>query len=212
MSGTPFQGPTSAANDYAKLVFVFEQLLRGKATATLVRVEAVTNDGGIEPSGTVDVLPLVNQVNGAGEPTPHDTVYGIPYQRAQGGANAVILDPQVGDIGICVFASRDISSVKAARGPANPGSRRTFDYADGLYIGGVLNGTPSQYVVFTAEGIKVVSPTKITLQAPTIALEGNVTASATIVAQGDVTGAGTSLHTHTHTSESPGTPTSPPLP
>ena len=121
----------------------------------------------------------------------------------------MILDPQVGDIGVCVFASRDISAVKAApqaaadnaasgRGGANPGSARTFNFADGLYLGGVLNGVPEQFVQFHAAGIRVFSPTKITLEAPLIEIIGPVTATETIVAQGDVTGDGTSLHTHHH--------------
>src|SRR6185503_3914263 len=160
--------------DYTKLVFVFNQLLRGLATATVVRVEACTNDGGLAPVGFVDVTPLVNQVDGAGQPTPHDVVYGIPYQRVQGGANAVIIDPEPGDLGIAVFASRDISAVKTAKAPANPGSARTFDYADGMYIGGILNAVPQQYIRFSEDGIELVSPTKVRLQAPVIELAGAV--------------------------------------
>lgn len=46
-----------------------------------------------------------------------------------------------------------------------------------LYLGGVLNGVPQQYVRFTAEGIEVVSPTKVTVRAPDEDLVGNVVAS-----------------------------------
>lgn len=209
--GTPFQQPTSAADDYTKLVFVFQQLLRGLATATIVRVEACSNSGGLSPVGTVDVTPLVNQVDGAGAPVPHTTIYGLPYQRAQGGANAVILDPVKGDLGICVFASRDISSVKAAKGQANPGSARTFDYADGMYIGGLLNGVPSQYVRFFAGGIDIVSPGTVTVRGAHIVLDGPVHGTAAAVFDGDVTAEGTSLHTHVHTGvQSGGSDTGPP--
>jgi len=69
-----------------------------------------------------------------------------------------------------VFASRDISAVKSSKGQANPGSWRSHDMADGLYVGGLLNGTPVQYVQFTAGGINVVSPSKVTVQAPNIEL------------------------------------------
>jgi hypothetical protein len=138
----------------------------------------------------VDVLPLVNQIDGGNGAMPHGVVHNIPYFRLQGGANAIILDPQVGDIGICVFADRDISAVKTAKGVANPGSKRRFDMADGLYIGGVLNGAPTQYLQFSGSGINVVSPNTVAINAG-----GNVTVtatgSATITAASAVIKAGT---------------------
>jgi hypothetical protein len=199
MSGSPFQQANSAATDYTKLVFVFQQLMRGIATATLVRVDACTNDGGLVPTGTVDVTPLVNQVDGQGQPVPHITIYGIPYNRLQGGANAVIMDPAPGDIGVCVFASRDISSVKATKAQANPASSRVFDYADGLYLGGFLNGTPTQYARFSSAGLELVSPTKITLQAPEIDLVGAVHQSGgSSTFASPLAVQGTDVHTHVH--------------
>ncbi len=174
---------------------------------------AVTNDGGVERVGFVDVSPLVDQVTGDGQAIPHETIFKVPYSRMQGGANAIILDPQVGDIGICVFASRDISSVKAdpdaaaARTPspgAPPGSARTYDFADGLYVGGVLNGEPTQLVQFNDDGIRVLSPTRVILEAPVVEIRGDVTVTGSVVAQGDVEGNGVSLHDHVHGGVSPG--------
>ena len=57
-----------------------------------------------------------------------------------------LIDPTQGDIGLAIFADRDISSVRANRAQANPGSYRRFDMADGVYIGGILNGMPTQTV------------------------------------------------------------------
>jgi len=212
--GSPFQQASSAANDYTKLLFVFQQLMRGVATATLVRVDACTNDGGLVPTGTVDVTPLVNQVDGNGQPVPHKTIYGLPYGRLQGGSTAFIVDPKPGDIGLAVFASRDISSVKANKAPSNPASSRTNDYADGLYWGTFLGDTPTQYVQANDSGITIHSPTKVTvtapevdivatsvvnIQAPTINLQGavhqtggavaiddNVTVTGTVTTTGNV--------------------------
>jgi hypothetical protein len=192
------QNPGTSASEYNALAFVVGQLLQKMQTVTLVRVVAVSNDGGVSPVGTVDVQPLVNQMSGDRKPTPHGTVYGVPYFRLQGGTDAVILDPKVGDIGMCAFASRDISAVKVAKAPANPGSFRMYDWADGLYFGGLLNGAPTQYVRFYAGGVDVVSPGVVTIQAPTVAVEGDLTVSGTVVANGDVTGAGISLQTHLH--------------
>lgn len=160
--------PAAGAGDYGALSFLVNQILAEVSTVTLVKVVAVTNNGGVTPVGFVDVQPLVNQVDGAGNATPHGTVYNLPYFRLQGGTNAIILDPQVGDIGMCGFASRDISSVKSSKGQANPGSGRTFSMADGLYFGGLLNGVPVQYMAFSASGIDIVSPTRIQMTAPNI--------------------------------------------
>jgi hypothetical protein len=162
------QGPGDGSSEYNAQVFLIQSLIRRIATATLVKVMAVTNAGAVDAVGFVDILPLVNQLDGAGNAVPHVTIYRCPYFRLQGGANAVILDPQVGDIGIALFADKDISSVTANRGPANPGSRRRFDMADGLYLGGVLNGIPTQYVQFSAAGVKIHSPVAVVLDAPDV--------------------------------------------
>ena len=170
-SGNPgFMNPVNGVRDIAAITFLVQQMLAGVATATLVKVQKVTNTGAAAPVGFVDLLPLVNLIDGAGVTMPHATIFQCPYFRLQGGANAVILDPQPGDLGIAVFADRDISSASRAKGPASPGSARRFSMADALYIGGVLNGTPSQFVRFSASGIEISSPTGITLDAPTVTM------------------------------------------
>ena len=189
--------PSSLWGVYNNLRFVVEQALANVQTATIVKVIACSNSGGISPVGTVDVQILANQVSiGAGGQmvgTPHLTMYGLPYLRIQGGSNAVIIDPQPGDIGIAVFASRDITNVKSTKAQANPGSFRMHDFADGMYLGGLLNGVPSQYVQFGSGGVTIVSPDTITLQAPNIVLQGavaqsggNVTMAEDLTVGGDV--------------------------
>lgn len=184
MDAVANQTPADVASDYSLTAFIVQQLMSGMATATLVKVVKCTNSGGVTASGFVDVQPLVNMMTGNRIAVPHGVLYGLPYNRLQGGANAIILDPQEGDIGIALFASRDISAVKKAKAQANPGSSRQFNLADGMYVGGLLNGAPTQYVQFNDEGLTVVSPTAIKLQAPTITLDGAVIATSTIDAAG----------------------------
>ena len=160
------QKPQSTWGEFNNLAFMVQQALAKMQTATLVRIESCTNSGGLSPVGFVDVTPLVNQLDGQGNPTPHVTIYNLPYFRLQGGANGVIIDPQKGDIGVAVFASRDISQVKATRKQGNPGSHRQYSFADGMYLGGMLNGTPTQYIQFSAAGIRIHSPTQVKLDAP----------------------------------------------
>lgn len=188
MSQTEYRGQRDQftdASQFNAMSFLVNQILAGRNTSTLVQIKAVTNAGELSPVGYVDVLPLVNQLDGSGVAYPHGVVHNLPYFRLQGGANAVIIDPQVGDIGVVIFADRDISAVKATGAAANPGSMRRADMADGMYMGGLLNGVPSQYVQFNTDGITIHSPVKITLSAPDIVLaastvEINASSSATI--------------------------------
>jgi len=198
------QDPGTSESEYNTLAFVVMQLLSKLQTVTLVRVLSVSNAGGVVPVGTVSVQPLVNQMTGQRTAVPHGEIFKVPYLRLQGGADAVILDPKVGDIGMCGFASRDISAVKAAKAPANPGSLRQYDWADGLYFGGFLNGAPTQYVRFAVDGVTVVSPTAVTLQAPAITLDGDVHITGATTADGDVTAEGISLEHHVHSGVMPG--------
>ena len=179
-SNTPFWGQQdqfSQGSAYNAFVFAVNQLLAKRHHLTIVKVVACTNAGGVKPVGFVDVQPLVNQVNGEGNGVPHGILYRLPYHRLQGGSSAVIIDPKPGDIGIAVFADRDISKVKNTRQQANPGSLRQNSMADGVYLGGLLNGTPTQYVRFSAEGI--------TLHAPTTTVEGALAVTGNMTVQGN---------------------------
>ncbi len=153
--------PNDAQDEMSAIAFLVRQILAKVSTTKLVQVKAV-HGGGVDVAGTVDVLPLVQQVDGNGYGTPHGTVYGLPWSRAQGGKNAVICDPQVDDVGYVVAADRDISIVKSQAPGASttkgylPGTRRRFDVSDGIYVGGCLNVAPNQYLIFTSTGVRLV--------------------------------------------------------
>jgi len=174
------QGSLSAQDlggEFNALRYLALSLLSEMETATLVKVISCSNNGGLSPVGTVQVQPLVNLKDGHDQPVEHPQLYGIPYFRLQGGSNAVIMDPEKGDIGIAVFASRDISSVKTLKGLATAASDRKYDLADGLYIGGVLNGSPTQYVQFNSAGITVNSPAKVHVVAPDVTVDASTSAT-----------------------------------
>lgn len=133
-------------------------------TATVVKVDAVA-PGGVGPVGYVDVTDLVQQIDGSNQGIPNVSMRNLPYFRLQGGANAVIIDPKPGDLGIAVFARRDISAVKRTKAEGPPQSLRTHDVSDGLYIGGLLNGAPSQFLRFLDSGIELVSTGGVTINA-----------------------------------------------
>jgi len=164
--------PWSTWGKFNNIAFVVQQFLSKMQTATLVEVISCTNAGGLSPVGTVNVKPCVNQVDSAGNPYLHTTIWNVPYFRlGSSNGNAIILDPSPGDIGLCNFASRDISSVKNNQAAANPASARQYDFSDALYVGLMLNGgTPTQYIQFASDGIKLVSPSELSGNAPSIQL------------------------------------------
>lgn len=195
----------SGGSSYKNLDFVIRAIIAGKAFVNMVVVRAVSNSGGVAPVGTVAVQIMVNQVDGLENQLSHGTIYNIPYMRLQGGTNAVIIDPQVGDIGMAAFCDRDISVVKSTKKVGGPGSWRQNDKADGLYVGGFLNGTPTQYVRFSAAGIDITSPTAISITAPNVVIDANVSISGTVMNNGHAIDS-----THRHTSVATGTDTSGP--
>lgn len=214
---TPAYGQASSVADasgYNSLDFIIRSTLAGMQTISVVKVVAV-HGGGVAPTGTVDVQVLINLITGNGTAVPHDTIYGVPFTRMQGGSNAIICDPVIGDVGMVAFASRDITSVKNARGQANPSSKRTFDWADAIYVAGMLNGTPAQYILFGVSGVEIVSPTALTVTAPVVTV--NASTSATVTSPAITLGPATSIDgvqflTHTHTGGTIGGSTGPVIP
>ncbi|AOA58337.1 Gp138 family membrane-puncturing spike protein [Acinetobacter larvae] len=201
--------PEQAMGGAAQFNAVFRHLTGKMQTIMLVEITSVQGEG-VEPVGSVSVRPMVSMLDGADNIIEHGTIHNVPFFRLQGGKNAVVLDPQVGDIGLCAFCSRDISAVKRTKAAAPPASKRQYDWSDGLYIGGFLNDTPVQYIQFAKDHIKVYSPNKIILDAPDVettgnlAVAGDVTVEKSITAQGiikslaDVMAKAISLITHKH--------------
>ena len=187
--------------------FLCAQLISVLETNKLVQVVAVhPGDGSPPAAGTVDVLPLVMQVDGGGNTTPHETVTGLPYFRLQGGNGAVIADPAVDEIGWVAVCDRDTSNVRSTLKASPPGSGREFSLADGIYLGGCLNGVPSQYVWFKPSGVKIVD------NLGNIFETGPDGIDVTLVAGGDLRVNGTGFLTHVHVvTTAPGV-TAPPTP
>lgn len=166
--------------------YIINSLIGRIGTVTVCRIVKVKS-GGVGPVGLVDIKPMVLQVDGAGNVYDTATIFNVPYMRYQGGANAVIIDPKVGDIGICLVAARDISKVKRTKKDAPPDSKRKFDWADSLYIGGVLNGTPAQYIHFLESGIDIVATGEIKAMGTKIILDAPVETTSTLQSAGHIT-------------------------
>lgn len=196
----PLLGTSDKHGDVNALEAMIRAFFSGRWTARPVKVISVTNDGDVSPIGYVSLLPLVQQIDGEGDVTPHATIYDAPYMRIQGGSNAVILDPQIGDIGIAVFCDRDISAVKSSHAEAPPGSSRQNDPADAVYLGSIISAAPTQYVRFSESGIELVSPVEVRIQALSTVIDANTTINGNLAVNGGtVTNDGVSIDkTHTH--------------
>lgn len=190
----------SASSEFNVLSFLIEQHIKGINTCELVRVVNVNTDK------TVDILPLLNQIDGLGQAVPQSSVYQIPYGRIQAGTNGLVIEPQVGDIGLCVYCQRDISGIKTIKGQANPLSDRYFSPSDGVYVCSVasLNKEPVRFIHFKQDGIEIngngnvtVNAVKATIDCP-VAINGDLTVNGNVTAAGDVKAVAVSLLTHIH--------------
>ena len=134
---------------------------------------------------TISALPLVTQVDGNGQPISQGLVNGVPYLPLQYGNNAILMTPVVGDIGLCVFCHSDISTVKKTKKESLPGSYRKHSMSDGIYIGGLLNPAPVNFIEFKDNAIN--------MKATTLNIDANVVITGTVTDNGKNIG---STHTH----------------
>lgn len=162
MSGKPEgyfgqQGASADTSESNATDFQIQQALAQVRTTVPVKIIAVHGGGTGGGPPTVDVQPLINQIDGQGNKTDHGVIYGIPCMRSQGGGATIVMDPSVGDIGMMSIADRDISSLKSNKGAqSNPGSFRRHDLADGIYTGPILNANPpTKFIHLTGDGISM---------------------------------------------------------
>lgn len=143
--------------------FIIQKLISAIHTCQLVKVLKITPTAG--KVGFVDLLPLVQDVDTNGVVVEQTPIYNVPFFRYQAGPSAVILDPAVDDIGLVMCAERDITNVKVTQTSGPAATERQYSSADALYLGGVLNPDPTQYIKFLSEaaGIEIVTPGDLTM-------------------------------------------------
>lgn len=167
------------------LDFFTDQKLKSIFTCDIVKVINVDEK-------TLDIQPLVYQVNGENEIMKQEPIYGIPYCRQQSGANGIILKPQVGDLGVVVFARRDISSVISTGAENVPDTRRFLSENDAIYLCSIASimTAPTRFIEFTDSGIIITPNSKLTIN-------GDVEITGTVTAQDCISGT-ISGKNHTH--------------
>jgi hypothetical protein len=176
------------------------------------------SSSGVNGSKTVVVSPMIATLDANGNKQPSVNLVELPHYRIQAGTDAVIIDPEPGDIGVFLCAKRDISNIREG-GDVNqvPASFRQFDLADAVMIATIHTKTPTTYIRFKKDGsIEMTAPSSMTINTPLLTLNGdlkvngkidssgNISSSSNIGAEGTVTGGGIVLNTHTHSGVQPG--------
>lgn len=159
--------------------FILERLIGKSYTISLVKVNAV-RAGGTGAVGFLSATDLIQQMDGNNDGIPNVAMENMPYFRLQGGDNAVIIDPKPGDIGLAAFARRDISALKQSKAEGPPPSLRSHDVSDGLYLGGLLNGAPTQWIHFLDSGINIKATAAVTIDATLLQVNCPITSTGDI--------------------------------
>ncbi|CAM3579105.1 MULTISPECIES: phage baseplate protein [Yersinia] len=153
--------PTNAqASNAESFSYAFERLMTGLFFIEIVKVKEVR---GVAPNLVVDVLPLVSRTDRTGSMIPNSTIYNIPVFRLQRGSSAIIMNPVIGDIGMIAVCDRDNSVARANLSQSVPGSNRTHSKSDALYLGGFLNGHPTQFIEFADSELNITSPNPVNI-------------------------------------------------
>lgn len=160
MSENLFTPTNAQVSDAESLSYIFKKLL---SEASFIEIAIVTAVRGEAPNLVVDVKPLVTQLNQSKEMIPNSEIYSIPVFRLQRGGSAIIMNPVPGDIGFIAMCDRDTSLARANRKESVPGSRRTHSKSDGIYLGGLLNMPPEQFLEFADNAINITSPNPVNI-------------------------------------------------
>lgn len=155
--------PLSAfGSDYNAQIFLIKSIIsQSVSTAIPVRVDKVTRAAEEGGANYVSVTPLICQTDANGNVLPQVSIPKLPYFRLQHGTSAIILDPEVGDVGFAVFAQQDTSNLTGGNTPIAPGSFRSFDMSDGFYFGGFWGKVPTSFVKVENETITIKTPKTI---------------------------------------------------
>ena len=148
--------PEQSIDGPSQQKYIIETLISNVNTLTLVKVIAVSVPvDELAPIGFCSIQPLVQKVDGNNNVYPRGVIENVPYLRMQGGTNAIVLDPVVGDVGLAGFCDRDISMVKRTGKEAAPNTLRQYDINDAVYLFSCIAAMPSQYIHFKSSGIDI---------------------------------------------------------
>jgi hypothetical protein len=134
------QNLSTNLTEFNTLDFYIDGKLLRINTIKICKITSVNDDG------TVNVLPMVNRLNGKKEPLPTVELKGFPILRQQGGNSGFIIEYQVGDIVLVGFCDRDPQAVIRSKKEAAPSTFTPFPLSGGIVLGAVLFEDAQIYV------------------------------------------------------------------
>lgn len=199
----------NAENEHIK------KALSALETVFLARIVSCSSSGE-GGSKTVNAVPLIAKVDANGNAQPTPTYVELPHYRFQAGTGALIIDPEVGDIGVFVVCKRDISNINSQTEKTQvPNTFRAFSPSDSVMIATIHTKSPETWihikpqqkeiVIKADSGVTINTSSKVTVNAAEVdinaaltKLSGNLEVAGTIQSQDQITGAGINFNTHVH--------------
>lgn len=183
-----FLDESTNSNDFNKLSFIIRQTVLGLVDTCFVGIVKAVNE-----DNTVDVLPIVNGVDGNGKSVERSIVFNLPYLRHQGGVCKVDIMPAIGDIGLVCLTKEDSSSAIEQKSNTVPPTDKKYNKSNGIYIASIASTCEEakHSLTIREEGITIDTAAKIVISCgedATVNVGGNLTASITGDMSANVTG------------------------
>ena len=150
--------PTDYVDEYNGLIYIINSIISNRVRgAEIVRV--IANNG----DGTIDVLPVIKNVDASENAIQETPIFGVKYMEWQYGINAFQAEPAVGDIGLLVVCTKDTKNVKSGI----VGDLGSFELESGIYFGGLkgLNQPATQFIKMDENGIEITTPKSLIVNA-----------------------------------------------
>lgn len=162
--------PSDFTDSINALLYLINNEMAKIKTTLVVRVVNVNVD-------TIDVVPVVMDVNASGEPIPVGIVYNIKYIMWQFGTNAIKATPKIGDIGLMLVCKNDSSKSSLMKGVVD--SKREYCLRDGIYLGGLFgfNAPATKFIQFDENGMTITSDLDLTINAQNATINASGTAN-----------------------------------
>lgn len=216
----PYNPPSIDPADEDSLTGVFRSVL-GKflqQTDDMLPAIVIAYD---RVSNRATVQPQVMMGSTSGEKISRAQIASVPVLNIGGGGFVLSFPIKPGDLGWIKASDRDISLyLQGGLKEEWPNTKRMHSFQDGLFIPDVLktftvDGEDAERVVLQttdattriaiAPGlVKITTPGTVEVDAPTVHMTGDLQVDGSITAQGEVTGNGIVLSTHTHGGVQPG--------
>lgn len=150
--------PTDYVDEYNGLIYIINSIISNRVRGAEI-VKVIANNG----DGTIDVLPVIKNVDASGNAIQETPIFGVKYIEWQYGINAFQAEPAIGDIGLLIVCTKDTKNVKSGI----VGDLGSFELESGIYFGGLkgLNQPATQFIKMDENGITITTPKSLTVNA-----------------------------------------------